>query len=283
MWFRSMWFDKTVHSAITFWLETIIVVVIIVILIIFGYFFVKPIKLEFEKVYHPYLLISKKRYAGLLWTNADKFDKMDAKGKQQVAYPLEFFLFSPIFFSNYHSSLTGIETVRRDNCLLVKNLVKESLHKILIDRDIPGAVQYVKDTIADLLMNRMDLSLLVITKVGKNSWLKCGIDDISNFTLFVYFSFLLDCFEVSRIIILTPFHCGRSSNFIPWLTNTVWQGLTKTGDDYEVKAAHVELAERMRKVSSIQSVPPLNILIISHLVVAPTTHIFHTLIPMSIS
>lgn len=64
----------------------------------------------------------------------------------------------------------------------------ECLHKILIDRDVPGAVQFVKDTISDLLMNRMDLSLLVITK-----------------------------------------------------------GLTKTGEDYEVKAAHVELAERMRK------------------------------------
>ncbi|CAL5321177.1 unnamed protein product [Camellia sinensis] len=50
---------------------------------------------KFEKVYYPYLLISKKRYAGLLWTNLDKFDKMDTK---------------------------GIETVRRDNCLLVKNL-----------------------------------------------------------------------------------------------------------------------------------------------------------------
>jgi hypothetical protein len=60
----------------------------------------------------------------------------------------------------------GIETVRRDNCLLVKNLVTECLHKILIDRDIPGAIQYVKNTISDLLMNRMDLSLLVITKVG---------------------------------------------------------------------------------------------------------------------
>jgi len=59
----------------------------------------------------------------------------------------------------------GIETVRRDNCLLVKNLVTECLHKILIDRDIPGAIQYVKNTISDLLMNRMDLSLLVITKV----------------------------------------------------------------------------------------------------------------------
>ncbi|KAM7256627.1 hypothetical protein ACFE04_012368 [Oxalis oulophora] len=123
--------------------------------------FIKPIKLEFEKIYFPYLLISKKRYAGLYWTNSDKFDKMDTK---------------------------GIETVRRDNCLLVKNLVTECLDKILIERDINGAVQYVKNTISDLLMNRMDLSLLVITK-----------------------------------------------------------GLTKTGDDYEVKAAHVELAERMRK------------------------------------
>lgn len=123
--------------------------------------FIKPIKLEFEKIYYPYLLISKKRYAGLLWTNPDKHDKMDAK---------------------------GIETVRRDNCLLVKNLVTECLYKILVDRDVPGAVQYVKNTISDLLLNRMDLSLLVITK-----------------------------------------------------------GLTKTGDDYEVKTAHVELAERMRK------------------------------------
>ncbi|TKY73810.1 DNA polymerase delta catalytic subunit [Spatholobus suberectus] len=99
--------------------------------------FTKPIKLEFEKVYYPYLLISKKRYAGLFWTKPDNFDKMDTK---------------------------GIETVRRDNCLLVKNLVNDCLHKILIDRDIPGAVQYVKNAISDLLMNRMDLSLLVITK-----------------------------------------------------------------------------------------------------------------------
>lgn len=99
---------------------------------------VKPIKLEFEKVYFPYLLINKKRYAGLVWTNPQKFDKMDTK---------------------------GIETVRRDNCLLVKNLVTESLNKILIDRDVQGAAEYVKNTIADLLMNRIDLSLLVITKV----------------------------------------------------------------------------------------------------------------------
>lgn len=74
--------------------------------------FVKPIKLEFEKVYFPYLLINKKRYAGLFWTNPNKHDKMDSK---------------------------GIETVRRDNCVLVQNVIETVLHKILIDRNIEGA------------------------------------------------------------------------------------------------------------------------------------------------
>jgi DNA polymerase elongation subunit (family B) len=60
----------------------------------------------------------------------------------------------------------GIETVRRDNCLLVRNVVTTSLEKILVERDEEGAKEYVRAAIRDLLMNRMDLSLLVITKVG---------------------------------------------------------------------------------------------------------------------
>jgi DNA polymerase delta subunit 1 len=32
-------------------------------------------------------------------------------------------------------------------------------------QDVEGAVAYVKGVISDLLMNRMDLSLLVVTKV----------------------------------------------------------------------------------------------------------------------
>ncbi|KAI1191407.1 DNA polymerase delta catalytic subunit [Nemania serpens] len=99
--------------------------------------FTKPIKLEFEKVYFPYLLINKKRYAGLYWTKPEKFDKMDTK---------------------------GIETVRRDNCLLVQTVIEKVLRMILIDQDVQGAQEYVKLTISDLLQNKVDMSKLVITK-----------------------------------------------------------------------------------------------------------------------
>lgn len=99
--------------------------------------FINPIKLEFEKVYYPYLLINKKRYAGLYFTKPDKYDKMDCK---------------------------GIETVRRDNCTLVVDVINTCLQKLLIDRDPDGAISYVKLVISDLLQNNIDISQLVITK-----------------------------------------------------------------------------------------------------------------------
>jgi DNA polymerase delta subunit 1 len=58
----------------------------------------------------------------------------------------------------------GIETVRRDNCPLVANLINTCLEMILIDRNPNGAADYVKQTISDLLCNRIDISQLVITK-----------------------------------------------------------------------------------------------------------------------
>ncbi len=42
--------------------------------------FQKPILLEFEKVYQPLILITKKKYVGKLYTNPDKPDKIDSKG-----------------------------------------------------------------------------------------------------------------------------------------------------------------------------------------------------------
>jgi len=99
--------------------------------------FIKPIKLEFEKVYFPYLLINKKRYAGLYFTKPETWDKIDCK---------------------------GIETVRRDNCPMVAKMMNTCLHRILVERNPNGAVEFVKQTISDLLCNRIDISQLVITK-----------------------------------------------------------------------------------------------------------------------
>ncbi|CAG8457220.1 5856_t:CDS:10 [Paraglomus occultum] len=96
--------------------------------------FIKPINLEFEKIYYPYLLISKKRYAGLYWTKPEKWDKLDTK---------------------------GIE--------VVQNVIETCLRKILIDREVKGAEEYAKRTIADLLQNKIDMSQLVITKALSKS------------------------------------------------------------------------------------------------------------------
>ncbi|XP_064904360.1 LOW QUALITY PROTEIN: DNA polymerase delta catalytic subunit [Columba livia] len=100
--------------------------------------FPSPIRLEFEKVYWPYLLISKKRYAGLCFSSSpDVPDKLDCK---------------------------GLEAVRRDNCPLAANLVTACLRRILLHRDPAGALAHAQAVISDLLCNRVDMSQLVITK-----------------------------------------------------------------------------------------------------------------------
>lgn len=106
--------------------------------------FEKPVSLEFEKAYSPYLLINKKRYAGLIYTNPDKPDKIDTK---------------------------GIETVRRDNCELVKTVIENCLNKILLEKNLAGAQNYVKEMVRHIYLEKIDLSQLVISKTyTKNNY-----------------------------------------------------------------------------------------------------------------
>ena len=112
--------------------------------------FKKPIKIEFEKVFWPYLLLKKKKYAGVIWTKEDKYDKIDTK---------------------------GLEAVRRDNCELVRIVVETVLKKILVDRNPDDAVKYVKGVISDLLQNKIDISLLIISKSLSKKAEEGGSDD----------------------------------------------------------------------------------------------------------
>ena len=103
--------------------------------------FVAPISLEFEKCYFPWLLLKKKRYVGLYWTNKEKWDKVDCK---------------------------GIERVRRETCKLVPELCDQVLNCLLIEKNIPRAVQIVKTAVSDLYQNKIDMSLLIMgTTLGK--------------------------------------------------------------------------------------------------------------------
>jgi len=102
--------------------------------------FTSPIRLEAEKILYPFLLLSKKKYAGLYWTEAQKPRQPD---------PMH---------------IAGIESVRRDWCRLVKIVVETSLDLILIKRDVPGAITFIKSIISELLTNRIDISLLILSK-----------------------------------------------------------------------------------------------------------------------
>lgn len=110
--------------------------------------FKKPINLDFEKVYYPYLLINKKRYIGGFYVPSGKppritFTKIDAK---------------------------GVEIVRRDNCLMVSEMLKRVSEILMKDRNEEDAIKHVVQTIYDLKMGRVPISKLIISKGLKDAY-----------------------------------------------------------------------------------------------------------------
>lgn len=102
--------------------------------------FRNPIELEMEKVYYPYLLFSKKRYAGLMYTNPKEPDYIDAK---------------------------GIQLVRRDNCPYVKRISKSVLDTIMYEQDIDKAISMCQESAAHLLSGEINVDDLVVSKSMK--------------------------------------------------------------------------------------------------------------------
>jgi len=99
--------------------------------------FVPPINLAWEKVLFPWLIIQKKKYLGLYWTNPKRHD----------------FIFC-----------RGIETVRRDNCPLVPEVLNAMIDAILVDRDVEKAKKVVREAVSAILQQQVPLDKLTITK-----------------------------------------------------------------------------------------------------------------------
>uniref|UniRef100_A0A6C0K559 DNA-directed DNA polymerase n=1 Tax=viral metagenome TaxID=1070528 RepID=A0A6C0K559_9ZZZZ len=96
-----------------------------------------PHDFEFDKIFDPMLMFSKKRYAGLMFEeNADDF---------VVKY-------------------MGIALKRRDNAPIVKTIYGSAMKKLLFERDVVGATKLVQDSCMDLVNGKVKLGQLTITK-----------------------------------------------------------------------------------------------------------------------
>jgi DNA polymerase I len=97
------------------------------------------LELEFEKIYRTFLILTKKRYAG--W----RFDKADGAWADEI-------------------EMRGIETVRRDWCPLVSDVMMNVLNTILKEGDVQKAIETVKAVLDKLRKNEIPMEKLTIIK-----------------------------------------------------------------------------------------------------------------------
>ena len=102
--------------------------------------FKAPNDLELEKVYCPYFLYSKKRYAAKMYEkkgDAVVFKKIDVK---------------------------GLQVVRRDTCMYVRGVLKHLLNLVLNSEDPRPAIEYARSSAKTLLKGKVDPKELTMSK-----------------------------------------------------------------------------------------------------------------------
>jgi DNA polymerase delta subunit 1 len=104
-----------------------------------------PKKLEFEKVYGTMLLLSKKRYGGLLYSPNHKW------GEEP---PID---------------IKGLQSQRRDGCPLVRDLVRDCLSSILNSGSEAAATLLVRARLTELMDDALPLETYAIQKTLRKS------------------------------------------------------------------------------------------------------------------
>lgn len=102
-----------------------------------------PHDLEYEKIFDPFILLSKKRYVG------NKYEMDDHKFKQ---------------------ASMGIVLKRRDNAQIVKKIYGGAIDIILNQKDIMASINFVRDELEKLINGETPLDELIITKSLKANY-----------------------------------------------------------------------------------------------------------------
>jgi len=98
--------------------------------------FLHPNELEYEKSYSVFLLLCKKRYVGM---------------KYEPGLPPKI-------------QMKGIECVRRDFAPIVVDTQKKILQAIIVEKNIPKAIEIVQRVVADFYANKIPLEMLIMSK-----------------------------------------------------------------------------------------------------------------------
>ena len=125
--------------------------------------FKKPMELEFEKVMYPFLIMSKKRYASVIWTNKDKYDYIDYK---------------------------GLQVKRRDSCAYVRKngegLFEELLLKDIYkfdfssgNKNIEMAVESARNCITKLLNGQVPMNELILSRALKENYKNINVPHVA--------------------------------------------------------------------------------------------------------
>ena len=102
-----------------------------------------PMCLEYEKTLMPFILLSKKRYVGMLYEEDPK------KGKMKFM---------------------GLSLKRRDSCDYLKDVYGGILNILMKDNSVKSAIDYLNNALTDLIDGKVSMDKLAITKALRSDY-----------------------------------------------------------------------------------------------------------------
>jgi DNA polymerase elongation subunit (family B) len=108
------------------------------------------IELEMEKVYWPYILYKKKRYAGLMFMHSEDTGTVDTK---------------------------GLENVRRDNCALLRSTL-ETVQDHILHHRVPAALAVLGEVLDELGAQKTPIAQLQISKTLRTGYASTNLPHV---------------------------------------------------------------------------------------------------------